>query len=134
LKPKTLLIPLKGLMTFLAWIASFLWTDPVWIGVAALGTLALFIDAGTFLYGLRFTPNRREALFTLAIAPIYLMVWIRSLALSAVSGTVWHRVRPVNHEIVFSEIGLINSLERLFKIHQKSPSMAIQPVIAESGD
>jgi cellulose synthase/poly-beta-1,6-N-acetylglucosamine synthase-like glycosyltransferase len=134
LKPKTLLIPLKAFITLVAWVGTFLWGSPLWIGIASLGTLSLFVDAGIFIYGLRFASNRREAIFTLAIAPIYLMVWIRSLALSAVSGSVWHRVRPVSPEILFSEISFISTLERYFKIHQNSRSMAVQPVIADSGD
>jgi cellulose synthase/poly-beta-1,6-N-acetylglucosamine synthase-like glycosyltransferase len=108
--------------------------SPLLLTVGTLGTFSLLIDGGTFLYGLRYASNRREAFFTLAIAPIYLMVWMKSLALSAVSGTVWHRVRPVSPEILLSEIGFISTLERYLKIHQKSGSMAVQPVIADSGD
>jgi len=134
LKPKTLFIPIKAFITLVAWIGSFLWAGPLWLGIAALGTFSLLVDASIFLYGIRFASNRREAIFTLAIAPIYLMVWVRSLTLSAASGTVWHRVRPVSPEALFSEIGFISSLERYFKIHQSSRSMAVLPVIAESGD
>lgn len=134
LKPKTLLIPLKVLLTLIAWIGTFLWNSPISLGLAALGTISLLVDGGIFLYGLRFAANRRETLFTLAISPIYLMVWMKSLALSAVSGTVWHRARPVSPEVLFSEIDFISHLERFFKIHQPSRSMAVQPVIAESGD
>ncbi len=134
LKPKTLLIPLKALLTLLAYVGTFLWAAPLFISIAALGTLSLLIDGGTFLYGLRYASNRREALFTLAIAPIYLMVWIKSLALSTVSGTVWHRARPVSPEVLLSEISFISTLERYFKINQKPANMAVQPVIADSGD
>jgi cellulose synthase/poly-beta-1,6-N-acetylglucosamine synthase-like glycosyltransferase len=134
LKPKTLLIPLKAFLTLLAGIGAILWATPLFISIAALGALSLFIDGGTFIYGLRYASNRREALFTLTIAPIYLMVWIKSLALSSVSGTVWHRVRPVSPEVLLSEISFISTLERYFKIHQKSGNMAVQPVIADSGD
>ncbi|OGO14832.1 MAG: hypothetical protein A2Z14_00130 [Chloroflexi bacterium RBG_16_48_8] len=134
LKPKTLLIPLKAALTFLAWIGAIFEATPLLISIAALGTLSLLIDGGTFIYGLRFAPNRREAFFTLAIAPIYLVVWVKSLALSAVSGGVWHRARPVSPEILLSEISFISTLERYFKINQKSGSMVVQPVIADSGD
>jgi cellulose synthase/poly-beta-1,6-N-acetylglucosamine synthase-like glycosyltransferase len=134
LKPKTLIIPLKAFMTMVAWIASFVLGGPIWIGLATLGTISLLMDAGTFLYGLRFASNRREAIFTLAIAPIYLMVWLRSLTLSAVSGTVWHRARPVSPEVMFSEISFIHRLERYFKIHPNTRSMAVQPIVADSGD
>jgi cellulose synthase/poly-beta-1,6-N-acetylglucosamine synthase-like glycosyltransferase len=134
LKPKTLLIPLKALFTALAWLGSLLWATPLFISVAALGSLSLLIDGGTFIYGLRYASNRREAIFTLAIAPIYLMVWIKSLTLSSVSGPVWHRVRPVNPEVLLSEISFISTLERYFKINQQPANMAVQPVIADSGD
>jgi cellulose synthase/poly-beta-1,6-N-acetylglucosamine synthase-like glycosyltransferase len=134
LKPKTLLIPLKAVLTSLAWIGAFLWAAPTLIAIAALGTLCLLVDGGTFIYGLRYASNRREAIFTLAIAPIYLMVWIKSLTLSTVSGTVWHRVRPVNPEVLLSEISFISTLERYFKINQPTGNMAVQPVIADSGD
>jgi len=134
LKPKTLLIPLKAVLTALAWIGAILWTAPLLISVAAFGTLCLLIDGGTFIYGLRYASNRREAIFTLAIAPIYLMVWIKSLALSTVSGKVWHRVRPVNPEVLLSEISFISTLERFFKINQPTGNMAVQRVIADGGD
>jgi cellulose synthase/poly-beta-1,6-N-acetylglucosamine synthase-like glycosyltransferase len=134
LKPKTLLIPLKAALTVLAWFGAFLWAAPVLIALAALGTLCLLIDGGSFLYGLRYASNRREAIFTLAIAPIYLMVWIKSLTLSTVSGKVWHRVRPVSPEELLSEISFIGTLERYFKVHQPTGNMAVQPVIADSGD
>jgi cellulose synthase/poly-beta-1,6-N-acetylglucosamine synthase-like glycosyltransferase len=134
LKPKTLLIPLKALLTALAWIGALLWTAPILIALASLGTFSLFVDGGTFLYGLRFASNRREALFTLTIAPIYIIVWAKSLALSAVSGSVWHRVRPVSPEVLLSEISFISTLERYFKINQQPANMIVQPVIADSGD
>jgi cellulose synthase/poly-beta-1,6-N-acetylglucosamine synthase-like glycosyltransferase len=134
LKPKTLLIPLKAILTILAWMGAIFSAAPLLMALACLGTFSLSVDAGTFLYGLRFAPNRREALFTLAIAPIYLMVWAKSIALSAVSGSVWHRVRPVSPEVLLSEISFISTLERCFKINQKPANMAVQPVIADSGD
>ena len=38
------------------------------------------------------------------------------------------------HFVLLSEIGFISTLERYFKINQKAGSMAVQPVIADSGD
>jgi cellulose synthase/poly-beta-1,6-N-acetylglucosamine synthase-like glycosyltransferase len=134
LKPKTLLIPFKAICTALAWIGTLLWGGPFLLGSALLATLSLAIDFGIFIYGIRFAADRREALFTLAIAPIYLVVWLRSLALSAVSGTVWHRVRPVSAEMLFSEIRFVDTLERYFKVNHKARAMAVQPVVADSGD
>lgn len=134
LKPKTLLILLKAMMSAIAGLAAVTLGGMIWIVLASLGLLSLLIDVGTLLYGVRFTPNRKEALRLLLIAPIYLTMWFRSLALSAVSGTVWHRVRPVSLEVPGLESRLFSNLEWYLKATQETRRMAPQPVAADGGD
>lgn len=133
LKPKTLLIPIKAIFTAAAWGAFFAWGGIV-SAIALIGTLSLFYDAGTFLYGVKFAPDRKEALRTLALSPLYLIMWMRSLALSAVSGDVWHRVRPINPDMPIVAKGFFENLERYLSLNHNPRALAIQPVIADGGD
>ncbi len=83
---------------------------------------------------MKFAPDRKEALRTLALSPLYLIVWIRSLALSSVSGNVWHRVRPINPDMPIVEKGFFENLERYLRLHHNPRALAIQPVVADGGD
>ncbi len=134
LKPKTLLLPLKALLTLGAWLAAFIGSSGLWLIPAWIGTLSLFMDAATFIYSLRYAADKREALWTLALAPIYMAMWLRSLTLSAMSGTVWHRVRPINPVVPIQEPRLIESLERYLKINHSHRAISAHPVVADGGD
>jgi len=43
---------------------------------------------------LRYVSDKKETLKALALAPAYLLLWLKSLALSVVSGNGWLRARP----------------------------------------
>jgi hypothetical protein len=138
LKPKTLVLPLKAGLTGLLWLAAVVFGSPLFAAPAALGTLSLAADLGVFLYGLRFEEDREGAIRTLMLAPLYVMVWMRSMALSAISGDVWHRVRPVRGEYPEVEpafFGQLGFVERYLQgKHQRRSVASMPPVLAESGD
>jgi cellulose synthase/poly-beta-1,6-N-acetylglucosamine synthase-like glycosyltransferase len=133
LKPKTLLIPLKALLTAGALTGAILWGGVFWI-LASIGTLSLMYDGGTFLYGVKFAPDRREALRALALIPLYMIMWLRSLALSSISGNTWHRVRPINPEMPVTERGLFERLEHYLKARHNPRALAVQPILSDAGD
>ena len=134
LKPKTLLIPIKASITAAAWGAFLTWGG-IFSAIALIGTLSLFYDAGTFIYGVKYAPDRKEALRALALSPLYLIVWMRSLALSSVSdNNVWHRVRPINPDMPIVEKGFFENLERYLSLNHNPRALAIQPVVADGGD
>lgn len=133
LKPKTLLIPLKALLTAGALTGAILWGGVFWI-LASIGTLSLMYDSGTFLYGVKYAPDRREALRALALIPLYMIMWLRSLALSSISGNTWHRVRPINPKMPVAERGLFERLERYLKVRHNPRALAVQPMISDAGD
>ena len=94
LKPKSLMVPLKILLTLLACLA----VDR--LGVAALplvfaGVLWLALDVIGLLYGLRFVDDRSKTLLALLFSPAYLAMWLSSLAVAAFSRNQWLRTRPV---------------------------------------
>jgi cellulose synthase/poly-beta-1,6-N-acetylglucosamine synthase-like glycosyltransferase len=134
LKPKTLLILLKAVILAIAGLVAVTLGGTNWMLLASPILLSLLLDVGTLLYGVRFAPNRKEALRLLLIAPIYLTMWVRSLALSAVSGAVWHRVRPVSLEMPGLESKLFSNLEWYLKATQEPRRLAPQPVVADGGD
>jgi cellulose synthase/poly-beta-1,6-N-acetylglucosamine synthase-like glycosyltransferase len=76
LKPKTLLIPIKAAMTAAAWTGVLAWGGLFWL-IALMGTFSITYDLGTFFYGVKFAPDRMEALRTLALSPLYLVMWLR---------------------------------------------------------
>ncbi len=92
LKPKTLVLLLKSL-----WFASSLllpikpavlhWTT------ATLAGLALSADLVYYPLGLRLVEMPGRYARALAVAPLYLAVWLWSLTLSLVSATPWLSVR-----------------------------------------
>jgi cellulose synthase/poly-beta-1,6-N-acetylglucosamine synthase-like glycosyltransferase len=133
LKPKALLIPFKALLTAAAYGGAILWGGLFWL-LASIGTMSLLYDAGTFLYGVKYAPDRKEALRALALSPLYLIMWIRSLTLSSISGNTWHRVRPINPDMPITERGVFERLEYYLKIHHNPRALAVQPVIADAGD
>lgn len=133
LKPKTLVIPIKAILTAGAWMGVLAWGGLFW-WIALLGSLSLAYDLGTLICGVRFAANRREALQTLALSPIYLLLWVRSMALSTVSGNVWLRVRPINPDVPVQEKGLFDRVERYVHLKINPRSLAVQPVRADGGD
>jgi len=134
LKPKTLLIPLKALLSVLFTLAAVLWGGWFFTSVASLGAFAVVCDIGAYVYGLRYARDRREALQTLALAPIYLVMWMRSLALSAVSGNRWHRVRPMAPAKPMQETGLMAQLAQLERRLQLRNQASIPTALADGGD
>lgn len=134
IKPKTLLIPLKGILAAITAMGAFALGGVFWALFAGLTMLSLLVDLGTLLYGVRFAPNRKEAVRLLLIAPIYLTMWFRSLALSSVSGTVWHRVRPVSLDVPGLESRLFSNIDWYLKATQDTRRLAPQPVVADGGD
>jgi cellulose synthase/poly-beta-1,6-N-acetylglucosamine synthase-like glycosyltransferase len=133
LKPKTLLIPLKILLTMGAWAGAILWGGMLGL-FAAIGTMSLLYDMATFTYGVKYAPDREEALRSLALSPLYLIMWIRSLALSSISGNTWHRVRPINPDVPISDRGIFERLEHYLKVRHNPRALAVQPVPADGGD
>lgn len=98
LKPKSLLVPLKILLTLLACLAVRRW-GVVLLPLAGAGVLWLALDAIGLLYGLRFVKDKRNTLFALLLSPVYLAMWLSSLALAAFSRDRWLRTRPTTrHE------------------------------------
>jgi hypothetical protein len=94
LKPKTLLVPIKAAALLAAGMAHTLWGGPIWISLVLVGTFSLILDMGVYLFSLRYVPDKKETLIALALAPAYLALWLKSLALSVVSGNGWLRARP----------------------------------------
>lgn len=94
LKPKTLLVPIKAAALFAALMAHTLWGGPIWIGLTLLGGVSLLMDLGVYLFSLRYVSDKKETMKALALAPLYLALWLKSLALSVVSGNSWLRARP----------------------------------------
>lgn len=142
LKPKALVIPLKAALTLLAWIVAGMLGGWFWLP-ALLGVFALAVDAGILIYGVRFTSDRRQALHCLARSPLYLGMWVQSLALSAISGNEWHRVRPLQGQgfraLRPPEIVLLESLmwaERRLAIHNQAQTMAnhVPSLLGDGGD
>jgi|GEM_PF-445172 cellulose synthase/poly-beta-1,6-N-acetylglucosamine synthase-like glycosyltransferase len=142
LKPKALILPLKAALTAVAWLAAGMLGGWLWLP-ALLGALSLAFDVGVLFYGVRFTSDRPQALRCLAQSPLYLAMWIQSLALSAISGNEWHRVRPVQGRAFRAlrppEILLMESLmwaESRLPIHNQAQTMAnhVPSLLAESGD
>jgi cellulose synthase/poly-beta-1,6-N-acetylglucosamine synthase-like glycosyltransferase len=133
LKPKTLLIPLKALLTMGAWVGAIMLGGLFGV-LGVIGTLSILYDVATFTYGVKYAPDRDEALRALALSPLYLIMWLRSLALSSISGNTWHRVRPINPDMPIADRGIFERLEHYLKVHHNPRALAVQPVIAEGGD
>lgn len=94
LKPKTLLIPLKAILVAAMWLANAAWGGFGWAMLACLGTATLLFDASVYLIGLKYVPDRRATMKLLALSPLFFGLWLRSLALSMVTGNRWLRTRP----------------------------------------
>jgi hypothetical protein len=82
----------------------------------------------------KYAPDQREALRALALIPLYMIMWLRSLALSSISGNTWHRVRPINPEMPVAEQGLFERLENYLKVRHNPRALAVQPIISDAGD
>lgn len=91
LKPKTLFLAAKIGLWGVALALSFLW--PVMTTSLILLTLSLIPDALYYLLGLRVVPNRAFYARTLLCAPLFLLMWGHSLALSFISKDRWLRAR-----------------------------------------
>ncbi len=91
LKPKTLLFLLKGL-----WLALSLLLPPSWgavrSGIVALAAFAMCTDVLYYVLGLRLIENPGRYMRALALAPLYLAMWLWSVVLSLISADPWLRV------------------------------------------
>jgi cellulose synthase/poly-beta-1,6-N-acetylglucosamine synthase-like glycosyltransferase len=139
LKPKTLIIPIKAMLTVSAWIAALTLGGVFWGILAGIGTLELLKDAAVFLYGLRFVQDRRETIRALALAFVYLMMWLRSMVLSSSSGNVWLRVRPLKIDQPLGEGVLVEHFsffERCLSPATYSGTLTprLEPVPADGSD
>jgi cellulose synthase/poly-beta-1,6-N-acetylglucosamine synthase-like glycosyltransferase len=94
LKPKTLLTPLKALLVVMTWLFALTAGGPLLSLLAIAGAISLAADAGVYLYGLRYVNDRRATVRALLLAPLFLGLWMRSLAMSMMVGNGWLRVRP----------------------------------------
>lgn len=91
LKPKTLFLAAKIGLWGVALALSFLW--PLMTLPLLLLTFSLVPDVLYYLLGLRAVPNRAFYARTLLRAPLFLLMWGRSFALSFISKDRWLRAR-----------------------------------------
>ena len=92
-KPKTLLLLLKALWLAAAVVMPAQLVALRW-GVGGAAGLALLIDVTYYLLGLRLVENPIRYAKALALAPLYLLVWLGSLGVSWLSRSPWLRAAP----------------------------------------
>jgi hypothetical protein len=90
LKPKTLVILIKGLVLAASLLLPRGRVRLVWAGLAGL---ALAIDWVYYVAGLRVVETPGRYARALAQAPVYLFTWLRSLIVSLVSTNPWISAR-----------------------------------------
>jgi cellulose synthase/poly-beta-1,6-N-acetylglucosamine synthase-like glycosyltransferase len=90
LKPKTLVMLLKGLLLALAWLLPPGRARRYW---AISAGLALIVDWVYYVAGLRVVETPGRYARALAQAPVYLFTWLRSLIVSLVSTNPWISAR-----------------------------------------
>jgi cellulose synthase/poly-beta-1,6-N-acetylglucosamine synthase-like glycosyltransferase len=94
LKPVTLFSMLKGAVC-LVFVSAFLLKVSALAGAAGAAVmLSLVFEAGLYLAGLRYLPDRSLILRAAAGLLLYGLLWIRSAVLSVWGGDRWHRARP----------------------------------------
>ena len=95
LKPKTLIFSLKIALFSCAWlIATRMGVGWLLLALVSLiGVVALLLEFAALLYGLRFVNDKLSTIYALAVAPIYLLLWLKSLLLALASKKTWLRSR-----------------------------------------
>ena len=95
-KPKSFFVPLQ-----LA-ILMGMWSLPPhrfelalpWVLLPVLGGVILATNILALAYVLLVSPDRQASLLSLLISPVYLMMWLRSLAMALLIQEQWPRTRP----------------------------------------
>jgi cellulose synthase/poly-beta-1,6-N-acetylglucosamine synthase-like glycosyltransferase len=109
-KPKALILPVEVLIA--AWICilasrihgpNFLWF------IGAIFCASIFISGLSFLYGLRFVEDKKRTLRSLAFAPLYWILWMKSLGLIPFTRGKWLRSRPSPIPQTIHETGSVRS-------------------------
>jgi cellulose synthase/poly-beta-1,6-N-acetylglucosamine synthase-like glycosyltransferase len=90
LKPKTLVLLLKGLLLPLALLLPDRWLRGCW---ATLAGLALMFDWVYYIAGLRVVETPGRYARALIQAPVYMVMWLGSLIVSLVSSNPWLSAR-----------------------------------------
>ncbi len=93
LRPKSLFLPAKAGLAVGGWAAAAGTGSWIAASAAALATLWLALDLIGLAAGLRHVPDASGILRAFASSPQYLVLWLRSLLLSANSRDPWLRSR-----------------------------------------
>jgi hypothetical protein len=109
-KPKALILPVEALIaTWISVIGSrFHGLNWLWFISAILFT-SLLISVASLLYGLRFVEDQKRTLRSLAFAPLYWILWVKSLGLIPFTRGLWLRSRPSPTTQTIHETGSIRS-------------------------
>ena len=95
LKPKTLIFPIKIALFsgiwFMATRMSGGWLLLTFIPL--IGAATLLLECAALLYGLGFVNDKLSTIYALVVAPVYLLLWLKSLLLAMASKETWLRSR-----------------------------------------
>ena len=95
-KPKSFFVPLQVGILLAFWSLTphrFELTLP-WVLLPLLALVILMTNVLSLLYVLLVSPNRQATVLSLLISPLYLLMWLRSLASAFVAKEQWPRSRP----------------------------------------
>ena len=92
-KPKSLMIVLKVAGFLGAWAVSHTGGGICWRLLAWGGVISLTLDLVYFTVGTWFINKNWRATLYLLMAPLYLLMWFKSLALSLIPGSGWLKSR-----------------------------------------
>lgn len=96
LRPRSLIFPFQMLAALIGLLVGLReGMNALWLLASSLAALPLAFYAFSLLYGLRFIPDRGATLWALAKAPVYILLWIRTVALALVTDSDWLRSRPI---------------------------------------
>ena len=104
LRPRSLIFPFQMLAAFIGLLVGLKeGTNALWLVASSLAVLPLAFYGFSLIYGLRYIPDRGAALWALAKAPLYILLWMRTIALAAVADSGWLRSRPIAMDSVPNE-------------------------------
>ena len=63
------------------------------IFIPLIGAVALLLECAALLYGLGFVNDKLSTIYALVVAPVYLLLWLKSLLLALASKETWLRSR-----------------------------------------
>ena len=95
LKPKTLIFPIKIALFSCAWLMATR-MEGRWLLLALvplIGAVGLLLECAALLYGLGFVNDKLSTIYALVVAPVYLLLWLKSLILALASKETWLRSR-----------------------------------------